>query len=71
LLKEQGENHLAFLKLQSEKSQKQVELLHQSKKRKLQRYAGLKYQARPKVEPNPSSSDSVLFHHAVFSKTSL
>ena len=57
LLKEQGENHNAFLELQREKSQKQVELLHQSKKRKLQRYAGLKYQARPKVEPNPSSSD--------------
>jgi len=59
LLKEQGENHVAFLKLQSEKSQKQVELLHQSKKRKLQRYAGLKYQARLKEEPNQSSSDDI------------
>ena len=59
LLREQGDHHDAFLDLQKEKSRKRVEMLDQSKKKKLQRYAGLKYRTHPKLEPSPSSASTL------------
>jgi hypothetical protein len=50
-LKKQGDIHLAFLDQQREKSQRSVEKLHQSKKKKLLQYAGLKNQGKSKEDP--------------------
>jgi len=50
-LKKQGNDHQAFLDRQREKSQRSVEKLRQSKKRKLLQCAGLKNHTKPQEDP--------------------
>jgi hypothetical protein len=50
-LKKQGGFHQAFLDQQREKSKRSMEKLHQSKKRRLLQYAGLKNRAKLQEEP--------------------
>jgi len=58
-LKMQGGIRQAFLDLQKEKSQKSVEKLDRSKKRKLLQYAGLRNRAKPSVEPCQSLDELI------------